>query len=69
MTSDFAPLSAFDRVAGLTLYPTQDGRWQASVSSDRIGWRTEIHENPIEALRRALGLKSPETEVGLEDLL
>ena len=40
---------------GLTLYPTQDGGWQASVTHDRVGWRVEIDADPVVALAKALG--------------
>lgn len=40
---------------GLTLYPTQDGCWQASVTHDRVGWRVEIDADPAVALTKALG--------------
>ena len=44
------------RLAGLTLWPS-NGRWQASTTEDRIGWRVEIDADPVEALRRALSEK------------
>lgn len=42
-------------VRGLTLYPTQDGNWQAATTTDRVGWRVEIDADPITALCKALG--------------
>ena len=40
---------------GLTIWPTQDGQWQASVTYDGTGWRCETHADPVTALERALG--------------
>jgi hypothetical protein len=48
------------RLAGLTLWPS-NGRWQASTTEDRIGWRVEIDADPVEALRRALSEKPTDT--------
>ncbi|MGF7007179.1 hypothetical protein [Aminobacter sp. BE322] len=39
----------------LTLWTTEQG-YQASVSATGVSvWRVEIHADPVEALRRALG--------------
>lgn len=43
------------RFIGLTLYATPDGRWQASLTQDRVSWRVEIDADPAAALRRVLG--------------
>lgn len=54
------------RLGGLTLYPTQDGRWQASLSADRVSWTIAIDEDPATALRRVLGEK-PDQQPGAFD--
>ncbi|MDK4730527.1 hypothetical protein [Rhizobium phaseoli] len=41
-------------LAGLTLYPTQDGRWQASTTVDRLGWSITVDDDPATAIVRAL---------------
>ena len=41
------------RFRGLTLWPTQDGRFQANIA-DGPGWRVEIDADPVAALRRVL---------------
>ncbi|QIG74342.1 hypothetical protein EVC08_030 [Rhizobium phage RHph_N65] len=41
-------------LAGLTLYPTQDGRWQASTTTDRLGWSITVDDDPATAVVRAL---------------
>ena len=40
---------------GFTLFPTQDGRWQASTTRDKIGWSVHIAADPVSALLAALG--------------
>lgn len=40
---------------GLTLYPTQDGEWQAATTPDRQSWTVTIDADPAVALRKALG--------------
>lgn len=44
------------RFAGLTLWPTAGGEFQAGLK-DRAsqGWRCEIDADPVVALRRVLG--------------
>lgn len=42
------------RFAGLTLWPTPEGLFQANVSEGQ-GWRVEIDADPAAALLRALG--------------
>jgi hypothetical protein len=57
-------------LAGLTLYPTPDGRWQAAVTVDRIGWRVAVDADPWAAVTAALGLLIEDAvDVDLEDLL
>lgn len=46
--------AAFSGLAGFTLYPTQDGRWQASTSRDRQSWTVHIHADPVAAMQIAL---------------
>lgn len=40
---------------GFTLFPTQDGRWQASTTQDKIGWSVHIAADPVTAMQAALG--------------
>ena len=40
---------------GFTLFPTQDGRWQASTTRDKIGWSVHINADPVSAMQAALG--------------
>lgn len=48
---------------GFTLYPTPDGRWQASTTRDKIGWQVFIADDPIDAVRLALsGLSTKKTD-------
>jgi len=47
---------------GLTLWPTQDGRWQASTSPDRISWSVKIADDPVSALLAVL--KAPTKSTG-----
>lgn len=47
--------AAASGLRGLTLWPTQDGQWQANVTYDGTGWRCETHADPVTALERALG--------------
>lgn len=44
---------------GLTLYRTQDGKWQANTTRDGVGWRVEIDDNPVVAVEKALGGEPP----------
>jgi hypothetical protein len=41
-------------LAGFTLYATQDGRWQAATTLDRLSYRIEIDESPVVATLKAL---------------
>lgn len=41
-------------LVGFTLYPTQDGRWQAATSFDRISWQHQFADTPGEAVIKAL---------------
>lgn len=43
-----------DGLAGLTLWRTSDGRWQASTTTDRVSWRVVIRDEPGEAILAVL---------------
>lgn len=40
---------------GLTLYPTTDNQWQASVKVSTDGWSVHIANTPEEAIEKAVG--------------
>lgn len=61
-------ISIPENFVGLTLYRTPDGRWQASATEDRLGWRVEIDADPVAALERVLGA-APTEDFDLEDLI
>jgi hypothetical protein len=46
--------AAQNGLAGFTLYPTNDGRWQASTTTDRLGWSITVDDDPATAAVRAL---------------
>jgi hypothetical protein len=46
---------------GITLFSTRDGRWQASTTTDRLGWSVTIDPDPIAAVRIALSAMSTKT--------
>ena len=48
------------RLKGLTLWRTPEG-YQANISSDGTAWTVHLGADPVEALRRVLGVKSTET--------
>ena len=48
---------------GLTLWPTKDGKWQASTTRDGIGWRVVIDADPELAMTKALGGEPPVSEI------
>lgn len=39
---------------GITLFATNDGRWQAATSKDRRSWQITLDADPVAALTRAL---------------
>jgi hypothetical protein len=41
-------------LVGFTLYPTQDGRWQANATFDRVSWQHQFGADPITAAIAAL---------------
>lgn len=45
---------ALNGLAGLTLWRTRDGRWQASTTRDRVSWRVAIRDDPGEAVAAVL---------------
>jgi hypothetical protein len=52
----------------LTLFPTSDGTYQASISIDRKGWWVQMDRDPCEAIRKALrvtpeGSATPDEDV------
>lgn len=51
---------------GLTLYPTRDGRWQASSTTDGVGWRVEFGDDPISALTQVLSIP-PSSEMTVDN--
>lgn len=55
---------------GFTLYPTPDGRWQASTTRDKLGWQITIDDDPATAVRVALaGLSGMKASTpGQEDI-
>lgn len=52
--TDLLTGAAHSGLVGLTLYSTQDGRWQASTTQDRQSWSVSIDADPVAALTRAL---------------
>lgn len=45
------------QIEHLTLAPTRDGRWQGGLRQvGSAGYRVMVEDDPVEALRRALGL-------------
>lgn len=42
------------RCAGLTLWPTSKG-YQSNLKNEHGGWECHVHEDPIVAMRAALG--------------
>ena len=36
-------------LVGFTLFSTQDGRWQANITFDRLSWQCRFGGSPIEA--------------------
>lgn len=51
----------------LTLFPTSDGSYQASISTDRVGWWVQMDPDPYVAVCKALrvpaeGSAPPEPE-------
>lgn len=55
-------------VCGLTLYPTTDRRWQASSTTDRVGWSIFVDADPVAALQAALAGKLERTTAPQEDV-
>lgn len=55
-------------VCGLTIYPTSDGRWQASSTTDRVGWRVFVDADPVVAFRAALAGKLERAPAPQEDV-
>lgn len=49
------------RLAGLTIWRTSDGRYQASLSPDRVSWSVETDPDIVTALRRVLGERDQST--------
>lgn len=43
-------------LVGFTLFQTQDGRWQANMTFDRLGWQCKFGASPFEA---AIALLAP----------
>jgi hypothetical protein len=43
-------------LVGFTIFQTQDGRWQANMTFDRLGWQHKFGADPIEA---AIALLAP----------
>ncbi len=39
---------------GFTLHKTQDGKWQAATTRDKLGWQVTIDSDQIAAMRKAL---------------
>jgi len=63
MTLDDTLREAASRgLTGLTLWPTQDGRWQANARrAGSTGWRVEFAADPADALRLVLSEKTTDT--------
>ena len=55
-------------LVGFTLFSTQDGRWQANVTFDRLSWQCRFGDSPVEAATAMLtALAVPQT-VDPEDI-
>lgn len=51
--------AAANGLRGLTLYPTDGGRWQASRTLDGVGWRVGVANDPITAILSVVGDSLP----------
>lgn len=51
--------AAANGLRGLHLYPTKDGRWQASRTMDGVGWRVGIGDDPVVAMLSVIGDSLP----------
>lgn len=60
MIDDLLRTALADNV-GVTIWKTQDGRYQAGITPDRVSWRIEIDADPVVALERLLRPKREPT--------
>lgn len=68
-TLETALADALDRgVCGLTIFATSDGRWQASSTTDRVGWSIFVDADPVVALQAALAGKLERAPAPQEDV-
>lgn len=51
--------AAANGLRGLTLYPVEGGRWQASRTLDGTGWRVGTADDPITAVLSVIGDSLP----------
>lgn len=55
-------------LVGFTLFSTQDGRWQANITFDRLSWQCRFGDSPIEAAAAILATLAVPQDPAPEDI-
>jgi len=55
-------------LVGFTLYPTQNGLWQANTTFDRVSWQHQFGDGPVEAAIAALTQRAAPQNPDPEDI-
>lgn len=56
-----------EKNAGVTLWRTAEGQWQAGATRDRVSWRVETRDDPVTAVLAVCGVAPKPEPKGVFD--